>query len=194
MFSIILPSYLGEYKDSATNKESKLHRAIESVLNQTVKEYELIVVSDGCEKTIEIASQYDINIYKINKQSIMSGVPRQTGIKQATQDWIIYIDSDDCWGKEHLQKISDGMCCNWQWFYFNDWVWNGSDWEERKCNIRVKGNCGTANIVHKRSLPVKWGDGYLHDWRFIQQLHKYQGKRIDESEYFVCHIPKKFDV
>jgi len=189
MFSIILPSYLGDYPNSAINKPKKLQRAIESVMDQTIPNYELIVIADGCQQTIEIAKEYNCTLLEIPKQPIWSGLVRNTGIENATQDWIIYIDADDYWGREHLQKISDGMCCSYKWFWFDDIIFSGGKWQERSCNIRVKGRCGTSNIVHQRSLPVKWRDGYLHDWYFIQQLNKYDNKKINETEYFVCHIP-----
>jgi glycosyltransferase involved in cell wall biosynthesis len=194
MLSIILPSYLKSYPNSASQPEAKLKRAIESVLNQTFKDFELIVVSDGCEKTVEIASQYELNLFKIDHQGGWGGPARNAGIKQAKNRWIIYLDSDDCFGKQHLEKIADGMCCSYDWFYFDDWIKIGNNWIERPCNTRAKGQCGTSNIVHKRTLPVSWGKDYLHDWKVITELWKYSHKRIDLAEYFVCHVPNKLDI
>ena len=57
-FSIIMPSYLGDYPNSATDKEDKLIRAIESVLQQTYKNWELIIIADGCDKTINLLKKY----------------------------------------------------------------------------------------------------------------------------------------
>ena len=195
MFSVILPSYLGNYPKSASDKETKLKRSIESVLGQTFKEYELIVVSDGCDKTIEIAQQYDLNLYSMQHRGGWGGFARNVGISKAQRDWIIYIDSDDFWGKQHLEKVADKMCaCEWKWYYFNDWVYLNGEWSERKCNVKMKGMCGTSNITHKRSLNIEWGGSYLHDWQVIQQLNKHKGKKIDTPEYYVLHIPGKLDI
>jgi len=194
MFSAILPSYLKHYKGQATDPEGKLKRAIESVLSQTFKEYELIVVSDGCEKTIEIASQYDLNLYESVHHGGYGGPARNIGIQKAIMDWIIYIDSDDFWGRQHLEKVVDGMCaCGDVWFYWNDWIYN-NDWQERQCRPKVKGSCGTANFTHKRSVPIKWDSDYLHDWKVIQQLNKYPGSKIPTTEYFTLHIPNRIDL
>ena len=195
MFSIILPSYLGYYKGQASNPEEKLKRALDSVFAQSFTDFELIVVSDGCDKTVEICEPYDLNLFKIPKQQIMSGTPRNVGISKAQYDWIIYLDSDDVWGKDHLLKVQEGMCCTYKFFWYNDWTVQKNEWTERKCNVKVKGSCGTSNITHRRTLPIEWKDGYLHDWWFIKDLNRYEGKRIATPEYFCCHIPGgKLDV
>ena len=105
-FSIIMPSYLGDYPNSATDKEDKLIRAIESVLQQTYKNWELIIIADGCDKTINLLKKYfktidknkDIVLYLVPKQKIWSGV-RNFGIQKATGDYIIYLDIDDYYSK-----------------------------------------------------------------------------------------------
>lgn len=55
MFSIVMPSYLGDYNSSAgpsaTNRVEKFIRAVDSVLAQTFGSWELLIVADGCEKT-----------------------------------------------------------------------------------------------------------------------------------------------
>ena len=57
-FSIIMPSYLGEYKRAAKDRDTKIVRAIESVLKQSHEDWELIIISDGCEKTVEIVKPF----------------------------------------------------------------------------------------------------------------------------------------
>ena len=47
MISVVMASYLGEYKSAAKNRDIKIRRAVESVLSQTVP-VELVVVADGC--------------------------------------------------------------------------------------------------------------------------------------------------
>jgi len=197
-FSIIMPSFLGEYKQAASNREHKLKRAIESVINQTFKDWELIIISDGCDKTVEIAKEYlseKIKCFKIPKQSYMSGNVRQIGIKYATGKYIIYLDSDDMYREDHLQFVYDNM--NGQdWAYYNDIRYNG------KLNSSVKkvrleyGVAGTSSICHKRLLKSSWEkcDKYGHDWKFIEKLMEHENyKHIGTGGYLICHIPGKFD-
>ena len=53
-FSVIMPSFLGEYSRAAQNREDKIVRAIDSCLDQEY--YELIIIADGCQKTVDIVT------------------------------------------------------------------------------------------------------------------------------------------
>jgi glycosyltransferase involved in cell wall biosynthesis len=178
-----MPSYLGNYPTAASNREQKLPRAIESFLSQEIGE--LIVVADGCYKTVEIASKYPVKTILIDKQPHFSGVPRNTGIQAAQYDYIAYIDNDDVFGNGHLQSIADNV--DTDWLYWDDYV----DGQIRPVSIEIS-RIGTSAIAHKKELNCRWGDGYGHDWEFIQQLKQYPSKRIT-TNYQVMHIPGTVD-
>ena len=55
--TVIMPSYLGEYPTAASNREVKFRRAVESFLIQELGK--LIIIADGCQKTLEIAAEYN---------------------------------------------------------------------------------------------------------------------------------------
>ena len=57
MISIIMPSYLGAYRKSAKDREVKLRRAVKSVIHQEYDDWELIIVADVCERTVEIIKE-----------------------------------------------------------------------------------------------------------------------------------------
>jgi glycosyltransferase involved in cell wall biosynthesis len=183
MISVVMPSYLGNYPTAASNREQKLPRAIESFLSQEIGE--LIVVADGCYKTVEIASKYPVKTILIDKQPHFSGVPRNTGIQAAQYDYIAYIDNDDVFGNGHLQSIADNV--DTDWLYWDDYV----DGQIRPVSIEIS-RIGTSAIAHKKELNCRWGDGYGHDWEFIQQLKQYPSKRIT-TNYQVMHIPGTVD-
>lgn len=183
MISVVMPSYLGNYPTAASNRDQKLSRAIESFLAQEIGE--LIVVADGCHKTVEIASKYPVKTILIDKQPHFSGVPRNTGIQAAQYNYIAYIDNDDVFGNGHLQAIADNV--DTDWLYWDDYV----DGEVRPVWLEIS-HIGTSAIAHKKSLDCKWGDGYGHDWGFIQQLKNYSSKRIT-TNYQVMHIPGIID-
>jgi glycosyltransferase involved in cell wall biosynthesis len=101
--SVIIPVY---------NAEKYIKDAIDSVLNQTYKDLEIVVVDDGStDKTKEIVEiqrrkvvrvHVDIEyIYQMNKGP---GAARNTGIKAATGEYIAFLDSDDMWMPEKIGK------------------------------------------------------------------------------------------
>lgn len=191
-FSVIIPSYLGEYRTAASDRETKIVRAVNSVINQSLQDFEIIVVADGCERTVELMNPLPVTTYLIPKAKTWSGVPRNTGIEQANGDYIVYLDIDDLFGENHLKNISEGLK-DYDWVWFDDIRYNPrtDEWYQNSCDIRIVGKHGTSNICHKRSLPYRWDHfGYAHDYYFIKHLKQNTNfTKIQGGEYYVCHIP-----
>ena len=112
--SVIMPSFLGEYDGCATDREKKFVRAVQSFLDNTLIEKELIIIGDNCILTKKIL--YDIYEKEINfgnikfyqfnkKQKVFSGSLRSKGIDLASYDYISYLDTDDMIGNNHLSSI-----------------------------------------------------------------------------------------
>ncbi|MFM6993729.1 MAG: glycosyltransferase family A protein, partial [Sediminibacterium sp.] len=124
-----MPSFLGSYRNSASNLESKIERAINSVLAQSFEDWELVVIADGCEKTEIIVKPYvyeylpKVRLLQIPKQKTWSGAVRNAGIFNAKGEIIIYLDVDDYWGTDHLKIVNDNFKKN-DWVIFNDWIYN----------------------------------------------------------------------
>ncbi|MBT2686426.1 glycosyltransferase family 2 protein [Bacillus sp. ISL-37] len=100
LISIIMPAY---------NCEKFIEEAITSVIEQTYKLWELIVIDDGSRdstvKIIKKLSNKDLRIqfYK-NEDNQGVSATRNRGISLANGDWIAFLDSDDIWEKTKLQK------------------------------------------------------------------------------------------
>ncbi len=96
--SIIIPCY---------NQEEKIGRCLDSVLNDKLKEKEIIIVNDGStDKTLEILKKYENkNIIIINQKNKGQAVARNTGLKQSTGEYISFIDSDDFVEKNYTYKL-----------------------------------------------------------------------------------------
>lgn len=204
-FSVIIPSFLGQYEHAASNREMKLQRAIDSVLAQSFQNFEIMVVADGCEKTFNIIEEKyfeveNIDCLLIRKQPLWSGSPRNYGINKAKGEYIIYLDADDVWGADHLNIINSELTANNNpdWVWFNDLLKkkDGSQYE-RQILINQRFQNGTSNICHKRSLVLQWrGTGYgLDDWSVVQQLQRYpKNVKIKTPQYIVCHLQQGLDV
>lgn len=194
-FSIITASYLGEYRTAASNRDEKIVRAINSVLNQSFQDFEVIVVADGCCKTVEILSKIHderVQCILIEKSKEWSGTPRNTGIEAAKGEYIIYLDIDDLYGENHLKNI-ESQLNGYDWVWFDDVRYSVKQrvWYENPCDINQIGRHGTSNICHKKSMNVTWDHvGYAHDYYFVQSLKKSSNfTKINNGEYYVLHIP-----
>lgn len=100
LVSIIMPAY---------NAERTIDEAIQSVCQQTYGEWELIIVNDcSSDRTEWIVKQYmkkDNRILLINnEQNIGVSETRNIGVSSSNGKWIAFLDSDDKWKKEKLEK------------------------------------------------------------------------------------------
>ena len=96
-FSIVIPVH---------NVEKYLKKCLDSVKNQTFKDYEVLVVDDGStDKSKSIAKKYDITLIESDHVGVSEA--RNMAIKKAKGDYIVFLDSDDWWDKELLEKLNE---------------------------------------------------------------------------------------
>ncbi len=92
--SVIIPTY---------NRMKYVTRAVESVLAQTYKDYEVIVVDDGSnDNTQQNLKGYQDKIKYIYQDNSGVSAARNTGIKFAKGEWLAFLDSDDEWMPDYL--------------------------------------------------------------------------------------------
>lgn len=100
MISIILPIY---------NVEKYLKECLESILNQSYKDYELLIIDDGSkDNSLEIAKNYkykfkDLIIFTQDNKGVSEA--RNLALSNAKGEYILFVDSDDFLEKEMLEKI-----------------------------------------------------------------------------------------
>lgn len=92
---------------SLFNKEKYIARAIDSVLNQTYPDFELIIVDDGStDNGAEIAAGYkDPRVRSIRQPNGGASVARNRGIAEAKHELITFLDGDDAYNKNFLETI-----------------------------------------------------------------------------------------
>ncbi len=102
LISIIVPVY---------KVETTLHYCIESILQQTYKNFEVILIDDGSpDKSGEICDKYaekDIRIKVIHKENGGVSSARNTGFDNAKGEYIVCVDSDDYVNENYLQDFID---------------------------------------------------------------------------------------
>lgn len=99
-FSVIIPLY---------NKEKFVENAVNSVLQQSFADFEIIIVEDcSTDKSREVVSKIQSNKIKILHHDKNKGLSasRNTGIKNATANYITFLDADDVWKPNYLEKIN----------------------------------------------------------------------------------------
>ena len=98
-FSVVIPTY---------NQAKHLEEAIKSVINQTLQDYEIIIVDNySTDETQDIIEKYKSNkikMIKFNNKGII-GASRNQAIKISRGKWIAFLDSDDMWFKNKLKVI-----------------------------------------------------------------------------------------
>lgn len=98
MFSVIIPLY---------NKAPYIAKAIESVLGQTYRDFEVIVIDDGStDQSLEVAKTFENKSITIISQP-NSGVStaRNNGVKLAKHPYICFLDADDWWHPTFLEEM-----------------------------------------------------------------------------------------
>ena len=98
--SVIVPIY---------NAELYLEQCIESVLNQTMRDIELLLIDDGStDNSFQICEEYkkrDNRIKLYTNKNVGQGLERNFGIKIATGEYIAFLDSDDQYKENMLEKL-----------------------------------------------------------------------------------------
>ena len=98
-YSIVIPVY---------NVEKYIKRCLDSVFNQTEKDFEVIVINDGTkDNSMDIVKKYDVVI--INQKNLGLSEARNNGVKKAKGEYLIFLDSDDYWDKDLLKNISKSL-------------------------------------------------------------------------------------
>lgn len=96
-FSIIIPTY---------NRAGLIRRTIQSVFNQTYKNFEVIIVDDGStDNTMEVVGNFEFkNLFYYKTKNLERGAARNYGVDMAKGDYITFLDSDDLLYSNYLSN------------------------------------------------------------------------------------------
>ena len=184
LIDIILPNF---------NKAEYLKEAIESVIHQTFQSWKLYIIDDcSTDKSLEILNYYKqnekISILKLKKNK---GVYfcRNLGMRKSNSKYLAFIDADDYWQKDKLEKQINFMQKSDHKFTYTDYTpfqeKNSTKIFKRKINVKSKFNrdefiintsIAMSTVVIERSL--------------IKNL-KFKKLKICEDYLFKCEILKR---
>lgn len=188
--SIILPTY---------NRETRLVRAVQSVIDQTLTDWELLIVDDGSsDNTFERASEFmeQHNTIRYMKHSNRKpALSRNAGIQASFGRYITFLDSDDYYLPEHLESrfnylethpetdlLSGGFCGDDD-VYVTDCYNPGRKVHIQECILG-------ATLFGKRNLFFSLGGfanlDYAEDTEFWKRAtERFSAKKLSEPKTYV---------
>ena len=191
IISIIVPVY---------NVESYLERCIESILNQSFKEFELILVNDGStDGCKDICNEYktkDKRIKVIHKENGGLSSARNAGLDIARGKYIGFVDSDDFINKDMYKILFDTIQANNSDMVICDYYKVNEDDINKFRNIK----CSCENIEVKNLNKLEsidnlflTGEKFIFAWNKLYKRElfndlRYEKGRIYEDEYLAHRI------
>ena len=201
--SVIIPVY---------NVEKYLHKTLDSVINQTLKDIEIICVDDcSSDNSFDILEQYrkkDSRI-KIIKNSKNQGVgaARNIGMDFATGDYIMFLDSDDWYENVAIEKCynqaennqNDIIIFGHNRFYsatgeikynndflkpFRNWI-NFTSVNLDKINSNSIGQCFVWSLIYRRKFIIENNLRFMHINTFEDQSFYVKSLMLSKSVSFI---------
>ena len=167
LVSVIIPAY---------NAEKCVGYTLDTVINQTYKNLEIIIVNDcSTDKTLDVLNEYAKKDKRIRVMSNdkNSGVAetRNNALKAATGEYIAFIDADDIWALEKIEKQLNFMLENDYKFTYTSYGFIDNEGnptckpfivpKEVTFKALLKQNViNTSTILVKKEL---WGERFFHD-------------------------------
>lgn len=193
--SIIMPTY---------NGERFIRKSIDSVLAQTFKDFELIIINDGSnDNTSEIIKRYSDKriVYLENKKN--QGVPkaRNKGINVAGGKYIAYCDHDDIYYPQHLERMAGVLeaRCDIGLVYARYLViepgkpariFPGFERQDKNWKWKLKDIGAPLNIMHRKKCIDKAG-GFDESKVITKNSSEDYELWLRISDYFKCYYLKE---
>ncbi|SMQ61701.1 teichuronic acid biosynthesis glycosyltransferase TuaG [Pseudidiomarina planktonica] len=166
--SVVIPTF---------NAERYITATIESVLNQSHQDFEILVVDDcSTDNTVKyireiMLSDSRINLIELDDNTGGPATPRNTGIKNASGEWLAFLDADDLWSPEKLSvQLTIAKECNVDFLcsktydfkgdkssYVNEYC--GNKFRTKTLNFRsllFKNVIPTSSVLVRRDIIAKY--------------------------------------
>ena len=197
--SVIVPVY---------KVEQYLDKCVQSILDQTFRDFELLLVDDGspdkCGEMCEAWAKKDGRIRVIHKPNGGLSDARNAGIGQASGDYLLFVDSDDWIEKDMLATLyglireadADMACCNfrsvnedgsqhWDDAVITPGVWTEEDFWKQFFSSNAQTYCNVAwNKLYKKELfdTVRYPVGRINEDVYILYDLVSQCKKIAATD------------
>ena len=170
MISIIIPIY---------NSAQYLHRCIDSILHQTYKDIEIILVDDGSsDGSAEICDDYargNVRVRVLHQANQGASIARKRGIDVAVGEWLTFVDSDDVVEEDYIDRLYDAAI--------------RYDVKIAACS-QIQHKEGTEIEADKTGKIVLLKEPELHKRFFKYQFWGFWGKIYHRSVFENIYFPK----
>jgi len=189
LVSVVIPAF---------NSERYIAECIDSVLNQTYQNIEIIIIDDGStDNTVNIISKYKSDKIKLfNQKNSGPGAARNYGVKQASGMWVAFIDADDIWLPDKILKQLN-HCSKHVWSH-TDLFFHGNTYPKYTKtteltskhsgfilkHLLVENSIGTSSVLLNKEIFLEFG-GFNTDLRALQDWDLWL--RIAEK-YEICYL------
>lgn len=170
-FSVIIPTY---------NRSALISKTIEAIINQSFKNFEVIVVDDGGNDETEavIAALADKRFRYVKQTNTGPLIARANGCDLAQGEWIAFCDSDDLWSPDYLETLNSAKARYNANVIFTDYIVEG------EVGARIQKN-PNKNLINQASI-LQYDNHKLMDTRKLYEvLMKYQPIMI--SSFAIKH-------
>ncbi|UAL47160.1 glycosyltransferase family 2 protein [Sutcliffiella horikoshii] len=180
LVSVVIPFYSGQ---------RWLKEAIDSVLNQSYENKEILVINDGSNEDIsDLMKSYNCCVNFVYKQNGGPASARNIGIEKSSGDYIAFLDSDDIWLQDKLtDQISAMEVNNYHWSHHSyEMFWEGKEktklidtsiysgnvYKDCFISFKVQTSCVVVkrNILFKDNIRFPIEKRYGQDTDFYKQI------------------------
>jgi len=179
---IILPNY---------NSEKYLSETINSVINQTYKNWRLTIIDDNSNiETQQILKKYidypNIKVVWL-KRNKKAGFCRNLAMRNSQSAYVAFIDSDDIWEKEKLSKQLDFMVKNKYYFTYTNYASFSSEKKNNLKEIKPEKYYNFEKFIKDTSIATST----MMVKKASIGTTKFSNTKVCEDYFFKCQILKK---
>ena len=187
-FSIIVPVY---------NVEKYLKECIDSVLSQSIDDYELILVNDGStDKSRDICEEYakeHENIKIITKDNGGLSSARNVGIRKAVGEYLLFLDSDDFWSsyeclsalKGSVKTYPDFVMFKAEKYFGNKSVDSYGDYDLNLINTNTSDGIFLYMVKNNKQLACAWNKMIRRDYLLDHNIFFVEGITGEDIDWVI---------
>lgn len=177
-FSIIIPVF---------NSEKTIRRCLDSIIKQTYKNFEVLVMDDGSfDNSLNICTEYQLKDERFKVYSQKNSGPseaRNYCLNQSTGSWICFVDSDDWIGEDYLESLCNEITQNNPEIIFIGY--KATNIITNHTNIKVPSFLNVNDSYYMSLLKLSEQDMFGYTWIKIIRKDVIQGLDLKVSYLFL---------